>query len=1059
MTEPTPPSERLLWALQERAKELRCLYEIEELLNRPETDLEDVFQGVIRAIPPGWQYPEACQASVEHAGHTYAPPGFTPTSWVLSADIVVQENTVGRVNVYYTREMPTADEGPFLTEEARLIRTIADRLGHFMLHQRLRTLVTELHAAQTTLVGEEASEWRVAAHLVRRTDHELYVRLARKLATHLSWSGIPAAQVLMQELGLERQRAEEDQVGERNEPSQRRPVDASLELADRVFELAGRHLADAELLGRIQSWMHADRASFLVKAALDPRSSPGEIADAIRRYLRLVPEGSGLEFSLLANVRAALIRRFLSEEPHYVAVARRVVSLEDILQLLDRLVHLPGSTGRVGGKAAGLFLAHRLLREPPADGLPPVDLRIPKSWFVATDCSPAFIRYNNLEEVFEQKYKSADQVRMQYPHLVQVFKNAAFPPDLVRSLSAVLDDLHEGPIIVRSSSVLEDRLGAAFSGKYKSLFLPNRGAKKQRLEALLDAIAEVYASIFGPDPIQYRAERGLLDSREEMGILIQEVVGRQVGRWYFPAYAGVAMSRNEYRWSARIRREDGLIRLVPGLGTRAVDRIRDDYPVLIAPGQPGLRVNVTPDEVLRYSPQRLDAIDLEAGVLTTIEIGALLRSHGHEYPEAHRIVSLVEDERIVKPTGRWVDFEGKRVVVTFQGLVDDSGFTPKIAGILRALESRLGHPVEIEFAADGADFHLLQCRPQSDPASATPVPLPHDLPPERILFTAKRFVSNGRVGDISHVVYVDPERYAELHEVDDLRAVGRAVSKLNRVLPKRRFILMGPGRWGSRGDIKLGVNVTYSDINNTAVLIEMARRHGGMLPDLSFGTHFFQDLVEAEIRYLPLFPDDPGVVFNEQFFRNAPNELVGLLPEFASLADVVRVVDIARASGGRTLRVLLNADLDAAMGVLCDAGESPTAVEPAVPTPAPRDDHWRWRLRMAERIAATIDAARFGVAALYLIGSVKNANAGPGSDIDLLVHFRGDVRQRHELDLWLGGWSECLDEINYLRTGSHAGGLLDVHFVTDADIAARTSFAVKIGAVTDAAWPLPLKRG
>jgi pyruvate,water dikinase len=1057
MTDPTPTDDRLLWALQERAKELRCLYEIEELLNRPETPLEEVFQGVIRAVPPGWQYPEVCQASVEYEGRTHAPPGFVPTPWVQSADIVVQDRVVGRVNVQYTRDMPAADNGPFLTEEARLIRTIADRLGHYVLHQRMRTLVSELHDAQREL-GEDVSEWRVAVQLLRRTDQELYVRLARKTANHLLWSGIPAAQELLQDLGIQRLREEEERLlGERNEPSARQPLDASLELADRVFELAGRHLPDSELLSRIQSWMHADRASFFVKAALDPRSAPGEVADAIRRYLHLVPQGTRIEMPLLANVRAALIRRFLSDEPLYVGVARRVLGLEDILELLDHLVVLPGGSGRVGGKAAGLFLASRLLREPAADGEAAAPVRAPRSWYVATDCSPAFVRYNNLEEMFEQKYKPTDEVRLQYPHVVQVFKNSAFPPELVRSLSAALDDLHEGPIVVRSSSLLEDRLGSAFSGKYKSLFLANRGGKRERLAALLDAIAEVYASIFGPDPIQYRAERGLLDSREEMGILLQEVVGTRIGRWYLPAYAGVAMSRNEFRWSSRIRREDGLLRLVPGLGTRAVDRIRDDHPVLIAPGQPGLRVNVTADEVLRYSPQRLDAVDLEAGALASIDIAMMLRTHGNAYPQIHRIVSELVDDRVVEPTGSWIDFETRRVVVTFEGLTGRTPFVSRMAWILHTLESQLGHPVEIEFASDGETFYLLQCRPQTDPAGEAPVPLPLDLPRERILFTANRYVSNGRVEDISHLVYVDPDAYASLADPEALRAVGRAVSKLNRVLPKRRFILMGPGRWGSRGDIKLGVNVTYSDISNTAVLVEVARRRGGAQPDLSFGTHFFQDLVEAKIRYLPLYPDDPGIVFDERFFRESPNDLAALLPEFAPLEPVVRVIDVARATGGKVLRVFLNADVDAAVGAFCDARESLPVGERVQAPPGRQDDHWRWRLRMAERIASTLDAGRFGVAALYLIGSVKNANAGPASDIDLLVHFRGDAGQKRELELWLRGWSDCLDETNFLRTGKRAGGLLDVHFVTDADLAARTSFAIKIGAVTDAALPLPLR--
>jgi len=160
------------------------------------------------------------------------------------------------------------------------------------------------------------------------------------------------------------------------------------------------------------------------------------------------------------------------------------------------------------------------------------------------------------------------------------------------------------------------------------------------------------------------------------------------------------------------------------------------------------------------------------------------------------------------------------------------------------------------------------------------------------------------------------------------------------------------------------------------------------------------------------------------------------------------------------VRVLMNAAEDRAVAMLVEPGREVEAVEEERVAPArlAADDHWRWRLRMAEQIAAQLEAERFGVAALYVIGSTKNAAAGAESDIDLLVHFRGDERQRADLELWLEGWSRCLEEINYLRTGRRRDGLLDLHFVSDADIAAHTSFAVKIGAVTDAAWPLPLKR-
>jgi hypothetical protein len=269
---------------------------------------------------------------------------------------------------------------------------------------------------------------------------------------------------------------------------------------------------------------------------------------------------------------------------------------------------------------------------------------------------------------------------------------------------------------------------------------------------------------------------------------------------------------------------------------------------------------------------------------------------------------------------------------------------------------------------------------------------------------------------------------------------------------------MGPGRWGSRGDIKLGVPVTYSDINNSAMLIEVARQKGNYLPDLSFGTHFFQDLVEASIRYLPLYPDDSRNVFKEPFFRESRSILEELLPEFAHLSDTVRVIDVPRAAGGLILRVLMNADTDQAVAFLAlPLREAERTEEGLAITGRAGEEHWRWRFRMAERIAAELDAKQFGVKAFYLIGSTKNATASPMSDVDLLIHLQGTEDQRRELMLWLDGWSRCLAEMNFLRTGYRCEGLLDVQFITDADIAERSSYAVKIDAVTDPARKLPMK--
>jgi predicted nucleotidyltransferase len=253
--------------------------------------------------------------------------------------------------------------------------------------------------------------------------------------------------------------------------------------------------------------------------------------------------------------------------------------------------------------------------------------------------------------------------------------------------------------------------------------------------------------------------------------------------------------------------------------------------------------------------------------------------------------------------------------------------------------------------------------------------------------------------------------------------------------------------------------VTYSDINNTAVLIEIARKKGHYVPDLSFGTHFFQDLVEASIRYLPLYPDEPGVLFNESFLTESRNMLEELVPEYAGLQQVIRVIDVPKVTDGKMLCIAMNAEADQAAAYFC-SGEGRAVVEEAGSERPPMHggEHWRWRMRVAERIARELDPQAYGVEAMYVIGSTKNATATAASDIDLLVHFRGTEAQKRELLSWFDGWSLSLAEMNYMRTGIRTDRLLDVHVVTDSDIERKSSYAVKIGAVTDAARPLNLGR-
>jgi predicted nucleotidyltransferase len=1060
MMESDRPSEKLLASLRERAKELDCLYQVEQILSRPDLPFEEAFQQVVDAIPPGWQYPDVCGAMIEYRDGAFTTDGFRLSDWVLSTDIVVQDRTLGRVLVCYVEERPREDVGPFLKEEQRLIRTIAERLGHFILYQRLRDAREGLRTGAEKESAADQDDWRGPIELLRRSDRDLYLRTARRMVNYLCWAGVEGAQELLQEAYGE-EFGEDHPTADANVPVRAPTINDAVLLSGKPFKLAASKLGGDKVLSLVQNWMVEDRASFLPKLLNNPRSTFGEVTEGMRRFHHLVIDGAELSPATANGIRVSLIRRFLTEQLDLITVAKEYINTGDFLDLLDRVIVSSDSHGRLGGKSSELFLAEKILRSETSPETPVGEIKVPRSWYVPSEELTSFLEYNDLEEVLQQKYRDIAQVRHDYPNIVQLFKNSRFPAELERGLSMLLDEVGEVPLIVRSSSLLEDRLGSAFSGKYKSLFLANQGGKHERLAALMDAIAEVYASLFAPDPIAYRREKGLIDYHEKMAILIQQVVGRRVGDYFFPALAGVAFSKNEFRWSPRIQRDDGLIRLVPGLGTRAVDRMSSDYPILVVPGQPNLRVNATIEETIRYSPQQIDVINLKSNRFETLDLKALLVQCKAEFPAFETVFSLLRDETLRPAVAAMVNPERDELVVDFNGLITNTPFVRHVGNMLEILKESLGTPVDIEFAFDGSDFYLLQCRAQSYADEEAPAPIPKDAADEDVVFFADRYVSNGFVPDITHIVYVDALRYDGLEERSDLQAVGRAVGRLNKLLPKRQFILIGPGRWGSRGDIKLGVSVSYSDINNTAALIEVARSTGAHVPDLSFGTHFFQDLVESSIRYLPLYPDETEGGLNERFLCRAQNLLREMLPEFENLSDVLRVIDVPAATQGRVLRVLMNADLDEAIGVIADPSDDRQEQSPqqAEHQPALREEYWRWRMRMAERIAAEIDTERLGVQAMYVIGSTKNASAGPSSDIDLLVHFRGSDAQRRELNTWLEGWSLCLGEVNYLRTGYTTRSLLDVHIITDDDIEKKTSYALKIGAVTDAALELTLGGG
>jgi len=199
------------------------------------------------------------------------------------------------------------------------------------------------------------------------------------------------------------------------------------------------------------------------------------------------------------------------------------------------------------------------------------------------------------------------------------------------------------------------------------------------------------------------------------------------------------------------------------------------------------------------------------------------------------------------------------------------------------------------------------------------------------------------------------------------------------------------------------------------------------------------------------------VKFNEKFLLESPNKLDEHCPECSSVAGAIRVIDVPEATGGKVLRVLMNADRELAVGFFA-APEA--AVRPACngagAVSREDDDQSRWRLRMAERIAFHCGGQPWGVRGIYYLDESDGGEIDPAGPIKLVIHFQGSGRQRKEIETWLHGWSLSLAEMNYFRTGFHSDGLLDVHFLTDEKIRGEKDVALRIKAPSDVVRELPL---
>jgi len=634
-----------------------------------------------------------------------------------------------------------------------------------------------------------------------------------------------------------------------------RPLTESAELSEALVDVADRRL---DAVDRPDVW---DRRVDAARA----------IRDAVREG-RGRPEEERAAFE-------SLLRMMVTRDDRFAAMAGRHLTLDDLLAIRRRMV----GTGLVGGKAAGMLVARAILANgDPAWGrmLEPHD-----SWFVGSDVFYDFlVRSGCWPARREQRRQGgwlagAEEARRRV-------RAGEFPEFVLRRFVALLEYYGQSPIIVRSSSLLEDGFGNAFTGKYESVFCTNQGSPAERLAEFVTAVKEVYASTMSEEALRYRERRGLLDRDEQMAVLVQRVSGAVHGDLYFPQVAGVALSYNPYVWNAGIDPQAGVVRLVFGLGTRAVDRADDDYTRLVALNAPSLRPESTLDEKTEYAQHRVDVLDLAARTITSVPFAEAAAS-------APGLPLRLFGTR--RPDGGWV--------LTFDELLWGTPLVERMRALLATLRDAYRYPVDVEFTGnflgEGGELrlNLVQCRPLQVREGGAIVPAPTSLPEDRVVLRSRGpIVGPSAHTPIDRIVYVDPDAYVTLG-TGDRHEVARVIGRLMRLEPEmdRKVMLLGPGRWGTT-TVALGVPVSFAEIQRVSVLCEIMRI-GDVVPDVSLGSHFFNDLVEESMLYVALYPAHPGHLLDEARLRAAPNRLAGLLPDDARMAGVVRVVDFSSDDG------------------------------------------------------------------------------------------------------------------------------------------------------------------
>ncbi len=595
-----------------------------------------------------------------------------------------------------------------------------------------------------------------------------------------------------------------------------------------------------------------------------------------------------------AELRHRLVRMTISRDDRMSALVEKHLDLGGVLAVAKRMI----GTGLIGGKSVGMLLARAILRKvlPRWREL----LEEHDSFYIGSDVFYTFLVRNGIWWVRE-KQKDPTRFLEGAETARRRMLTGEFPAPIVRQFEQMLDYFGQSPIIVRSSSLLEDNFGNSFAGKYDSVFCANQGSRHKRLEDFLSAVRTIYASSMSERALVYRAQRGLLDRDEQMALLVQRVSGSLHGSLFYPQVAGVGFSFNPYVWNEQIDPTAGMLRLVFGLGTRAVDRSDDDYTRVVALNAPQLRPEANFDEVRQYSQRRVDVLDLQANQLISNTFPEVARQSGdlmlEMFASQDGELARQADQTAARGVFPWV--------LTFEKLFASTEFIADMRQMLTVLQQAYEHPVDVEFTTnffDGGGYrvNLLQCRPLQVKGAGAITEPPADIPrASRVLEAHGAVIGESRVTTIDRLVYVSPAAYGQL-PVRDRYSVAHLIGQLAHLGgagKAKTLMLLGPGRWCTTSP-SLGVPVRYADINTASIICEIVAMRDDLVPDVSLGTHFLNEMVEMDILYLALFPAREDNFLNTEFFQAAPNKLIDLLPEAARWAEVLKVIDVADLDRG-----------------------------------------------------------------------------------------------------------------------------------------------------------------